>query len=136
MSAAQNLTYAVIQVVHNFGAVATVGGSFSALAFRGVDTRKKLARIVLGGWCVQAASGATFGATSYYFYHQLPDIGRIATDALVIKMSCVAAGILLLATYILKSGSWSVARINGSWHASSTLAVIALSSAAVLRWFS
>lgn len=136
MSVAQNLTYSVIQVAHNFGAVATVSGSFSALAFRGVDTRKKLAKITLGGWCVQAASGAAFGGTSYYFYHQLPDIGGIATDALVIKMSCVAAGILLLATYLLKSGSWSVAKINGAWHASSTLAVIALASAAFLRWFS
>jgi hypothetical protein len=136
MSATQNLTYAVIQVVHNFGAAATVGGSLAAIKFRGVDTRKTMARLVLGGWAAQAVSGAAFGGVSYYFYHRFPDISGIAVDALVIKMLCVAIGFLLLAAYLFRSDNWSVARINGAWIASSSLAVIALSSAAFLRWFS
>jgi hypothetical protein len=136
MSATQNLTYSVIQVVHNFGAVATVGGSLAALRFRGVDTRTKLARLALGGWGTQAASGAAFGGVSYYFYHRFPDISGIAIDALVIKMGCAAIGFLLLATYLFQSEKWTMARINGVWFASSLLAVVALSSAAFLRWFS
>jgi hypothetical protein len=136
MSATQNLTYAVIQVVHNFGAVATVGGSSAALKFRGVDTRKRLAWLVFSGWCVQGASGAAFGGVSYYFYGRFPDISGIAVNALVVKMLCVAIGFLLLATYLSRSNDWPVSRINGAWIASASLAVIALASAAFLRWFS
>ncbi len=86
MSATQNLTYAVVQVLHNFGAVATVGGSLAAIRFRDGVTRKKLAALALGGWATQAASGAAFGGVSYYFYNRLPDISGVAADALVIKM--------------------------------------------------
>ena len=136
MSTAQNLAYAIVQVAHNFGAVAAVGGSLAAVKFRGVDTRKKLAWLALAGWGTQAASGAAFGAVSYYFYHQFPDIAGIAVVALAIKMACAATGFLLLATYLFRSADWTAARMNAVWIASSALAVTALSAAAFLRWFS
>ena len=136
MSATQNLAYAIIQVAHNFGAVATTGGSLAAVKFRGMDTRKLLARVALAGWGTQALSGATFGAVSYYFYGQFPDIAGIAVAALFIKMACAATGFLLMATYLLRSNNWTTARINSAWVASSVLAVTALSAAAFLRWFS
>ncbi len=135
MSVAQNLSYSVIQVVHNFGAVATVGGSFAAIRFRDVITRKKLAALALGGWATQAASGAAFGGVSYYFYGRFPDISGIAANALVVKMVCAATGFLLLAGYLFKSDSWPASRINLAWVASCVLAVTAISSAAFLRWF-
>lgn len=136
MSATQNLAYAIIQVAHNFGAVAAVGGSLAAVKFRGIDTRKKLAWLALAGWGTQAASGAAFGAVSYYFYHRFPDIAGIAAIALGIKMACAASGFLLLAAYLLRSNDWAVTRMNAVWIASSALAVTALSAAAFLRWFS
>lgn len=136
MSATQNLAYAVVQVVHNFGAVATVSGSLAALLWRDTTTRRKLVWLTLGGWATQGASGATFGAVSYYFYHQFPDISGIAVAALLIKMTCVATGFLLLAAYRLRSERWSEARMNAVWIVSATLAVTALSAAAFLRWFS
>jgi hypothetical protein len=136
MSATQNLAYAAIQVAHNFGAAAVVGGSLAATRFRGVDTRKKFAWLTLAGWGTQAISGAAFGAISYYFYHQFPDISGIAVIALIIKMVCVAMGFLLMATYLFRGESWTVSRMNGAWIVSSALAVIALSAAAFLRWFS
>lgn len=136
MSVAQNLSYAIVQVAHNFGALAAVGGSLAAVKFRGVDTRKKLAWLALAGWGTQALSGVAFGAVSYYFYHRLPDIAGIALAALVIKMACVAIGFLLLAAYLFRGADWPVARMNAAWIASSALAVGALTAAAFLRWFS
>jgi len=136
MSVAQNLSYSIVQVAHNFGAVAATGGSLAALVLRAPDTRKRLAQIALGGWGVQALSGAAFGATSYYFYHAFPDIAGTALDALFIKMACVLLGLALLATYLARGRNWPAGTVNATWYASSALAVTALSAAAFLRWFS
>ena len=136
MSATQNLAYAVIQVVHNFGAVAAVGGSLAATKSSSVDTRNKLAWLALVGWGTQGASGVAFGAVSYYFYHQFPDISGIAVAALVVKMACAATGFLLLAVYLFRGGIWPEEKRCHAWFASSALAVTALSAAAFLRWFS
>ena len=136
MSAAQNLSYSVVQVVHNFGAVATVGGSLIATRLRDNVTRRRLAYMVLTGWVTQAVSGATFGMVSYYYYHQFPDISGIAIDALGVKMICVTLGILLLLAYLWLSSSWSESGKCKAWAGSSVLAVTAISAAAFLRWFS
>ena len=136
MSVAQNLDYAIVQVVHNFGAVAVVAGSLAAVKFRDVDTRRKMAWLVLSGWGIQAASGAAFGAVSFYFYHQFLNIEGVAVVALAIKMACAAAGFLLLAVYLLRSRNWTAGKMNGAWMASSAFAAIALAAAAFLRWFS
>lgn len=136
MSATQNLAYSVIQAVHNFGAVAAAGGTLAALKFRGVDTRKTLARLVLAGLVTQAVSGAAFGAVSYFFYHQFPDIAGIAVAALTVKILCVSIGFLLLATYLYRADGWTVAKMNVVWIALSSLTATALFAAAFLRWFS
>lgn len=136
MSSAQNLSYAAIQVVHNFGAVAVVAGSLIALKWHERAMRRKLAQLVLLGWLTQAATGATFGLTTYYYYHELPDISGIATYALGIKMLCATLGILMLAAYLRWGRDWKEQRLDRLWFASSALAVTALSSAAFLRWFS
>lgn len=136
MSATQNLAYTVVQAVHNFGAVAAVGGSLAALKFRSLDTRKGLARLVLAGLATQAASGAAFGGVSYYFYRRFPDIAGIAVVALAIKILCVSIGFLWLATYLFQGCAWTVAKTNLMWIALSLLTVTALSAAAFLRWFS
>ena len=136
MSVAQNLGYSAIQVVHNFGAVATVGGSILAIQIRDGLTRKRLAHLVLFGWVTQVASGAAFGVVTFYFYQHLPDISGIAIEALIIKMISATLGIILLMIYVFQSDRWSELNIRKAWFASSGLSVIAISSAAFLRWFS
>ena len=136
MSNAQNLAYAVVQVLHNFGAVAAVGGSLAASRVERADVRKKLAWLALAGWGTQAASGAIFGLVSYHFYHQFPDIAGIAVVALGVKMLCAATGFLLVAAYVLWGTNWPGRKGNAVLLSSVILAAIALSSAAFLRWFS
>jgi len=136
MSFAQNLSYSAIQVVHNFGAVATVGGSLIATRLREQATRRKLAYVVLGGWMTQAISGATFGLVSYWYYRHFPDISGIAIYALGLKMVCASLGILLSVIYLWQCVGWSQIARNRAWVLSSALAVTAISAAAFLRWFS
>jgi hypothetical protein len=136
MSAIQNVAYSVVQVAHNFGSVAVVGGAFAAIKFRGVDTRKWLAWIVLAGLLTQTASGAAFGIVSYFFYHHFPGIAGIAVVALGIKIFCVIIGFLLMVAYIFRSKNWTVATMNLIWFVLAALAVTSLSAAAILRWFS
>ncbi len=136
MSATQNLIYATVQVAHNLGAVAVVGGSLAGMSNAFAGARNKLARIALAGWGIQALSGATFGAVSYYYYHKFPDIGEIATAALVLKMGCAAAGFALLAAYLGWGAKWPEGSARGTLTASLALGITALSAAAVLRWFS
>ena len=136
MSAAQNLIYASVQVVHNFGAVAVVGGSLSALWLHDVVARRRLAMVSLAGWLMQAASGATFGMVTFHYHRQLPDISGVATYALGIKMMCAILAILLLASYLQKAEHWQEKSRNQTWVAASLLGISALSAAAFLRWFS
>jgi hypothetical protein len=141
MSDAQNLVYSAIQVVHNFGAVATVGGSIAAMLVP-PEARRKIAWLVFAGWTTQAISGPSFGMASYYFYGKFPDIAGIAIAALTIKIACVAAGFLLVAAYLcpcaryLPSCAHCMERFRGLvWPASALLAATALTAAAFLRWF-
>jgi hypothetical protein len=136
MSDLQNLSYAAIQVVHNLGAVVVVAGALTGLKWRERAIRRKLAWLTLLGWLTQAASGATFGLTTFYFYHELPDIGGIATLALGIKMLCASIGILMLAAYLWLGERWPEPRREMTWLAASVLGVTAISAAAFLRWFS
>ncbi|MES1983029.1 MAG: hypothetical protein V4443_11215 [Pseudomonadota bacterium] len=136
MSNSQNLAYTVVQVFHNFGAVAAVGGSLAATLAPAIQYRRKLAWLTLAGWGTQAASGASFGMVSYQFYGKFPDIAGVALDALIIKMLCVASGFLLVGFYLFRGQTWSAATQNRVWPISSALAVTAISAAAFLRWFS
>lgn len=132
----QNLSYAAIQVVHNFGAVAVVGGAVCALWSRLAGPRKTLAWIVLWGWAAQAASGGAFGAVSWLYYRHFPDIHGIAVAALLLKMACAAAGFMLAGVYLYRGLGWSERAQQTAWRALAVLAATALSAAAFLRWFS
>jgi len=130
----QNLAYAITQIFHNFGAVTVVGGAVFALLWRATDVQRRLARLVLAAWLVQAVSGVTFGAISYYYYAQFPDLTGIAVAALVVKIVCAALGISLTGWQLLAQSSEATRR--HSWMALCFLGMLALSAAAVLRWFS
>ncbi|MCK9201544.1 MAG: hypothetical protein WA056_10225 [Gallionella sp.] len=141
MSVAQNLAYSAVQAVHNFGAVATVGGSIAAM-LAAPEARRKFAWLALAGWTTQAVSGPALGLVSYYFDHRFPDIAGIAIAALTIKIICVALGFTLVAAYLcpceryLPSCAYCLERFRRLvWPTSTTLAVTALTAAAFLRWF-
>jgi hypothetical protein len=136
MSETQNLAYSVIQVFHNFGAVAAVGGSLAAVKIKTASTRRKVAWLALSGWVTQGASGVAFGAVSYYFYQRFPDISGIALGALLLKIACAAIGFMLLASYLYRGDRWTEKKTNGVCLASFALAATALTAAAFLRWFS
>lgn len=131
----ENLAYAIVQIVHNFGAVAIVGGALSALqpAARGMAPGRSLAWVVCAGWAVQAASGAAFGAVSYYHYGAFPDLHGVAVAALAVKMICAAAGLALSIACLVRDFSGPVrARL---WRGLAALGIVALTAAAFLRWF-
>jgi hypothetical protein len=134
----QNLIYALIQVIHNFGAVTVVGTAASALwLVRGsVAVRQRLSFLLALAWAIQAVSGMLFGATTYFYEKQLPDIHGIAVDALVIKIVCALTGFILAVVYVKSHSGWSADKQFFAWRISLVLGVVALSSAAFLRWFS
>lgn len=134
----QSLSYAAIQVAHNFGAAAVVGGSLFTRwpTHLGSEIQRKLAWLVLAGWTVQGASGGAFGAASYFWYGQFPDIHGLAIAALLIKIVCAVAGFLLAAAYLLYAVNWDETGRRRTWAGLLALGVTALAAAAFLRWFS
>jgi len=134
----QNLSYAVVQVVHNFGAATVVGSPLAALtlAHEHRDTQHKLAWLVLAGWVAQLASGAGFGAVSFYNYGKFPDLHGIAIAALAIKVACAGLALLLLLALIRTGATWTGEGRHRTWHALAGLGTTALTAAAFLRWFS
>lgn len=132
----QNLLYALIQVIHNFGAAAIVGmGVYETWLVRG-SLERRLASLLAVVWALQASSGALFGIVTYYYDGQLPDIHGVAVDALVIKIICAVAGFVLAVFYGKWGSSWSAQKCRFFWGASFALGAVALSAAAFLRWFS
>lgn len=134
----QNFIYALIQILHNFGAVAIVGIAAASLWLAGGNTvlLHRLAIFTALAWLIQAMSGAFFGLSTFYFEHHLPDIHGIAVDALIVKMLCAASGIILAVMYIKRDAQLSVASATSIWRILLALGVVALCSAAFLRWFS
>jgi hypothetical protein len=141
----QNLIYALIQVIHNIGAATVVGTAASALWLLRGDTglvrgnaavQHRLALLAAVAWAVQAASGASFGATTYYFEGNLPDIHGIAVDALLVKIVCAVAGFILAVTYARSGSGWTMDRQLVVWRMLLATGIVALCSAAFLRWFS
>jgi len=130
----QNFAYATAQIAHNFGAVAVEGGAVCALAWHKISVPRGLAWVVLCGWAAQALSGATLGAISFYYYGKFPEIHGTAIAALGVKMVCAALGFFLAAWWLYARPSAASSR--RVWLALCGLGVLALSSAAVLRWFS
>jgi hypothetical protein len=134
----QNLIYALIQVIHNFGAATVVGTATAAiwLAHGNAGVRHRLSFLMASAWAIQAASGVMFGATTYYFEKSLPDIHGVAVDALLVKTACATAGFVLAIVLIRHDRDWSTTKQFRAWRTLLALGVIALASAAFLRWFS
>ena len=134
----QNLGYAAIQIAHNFGAACVVGAPWFALwpVRLAPAQQRPLAWLVLAAWLVQTASGIGFGAASYAFYGQFPDIHGIAIGALLIKIGCAILATVLTTAYLVRSQRWVEAARRRAWLALLALGAVALTAAAFLRWFS
>lgn len=135
----QNLAYALTQVAHNFGAVAVTGGAVAALRLvprRTSWPARALARLVALAWLLQAASGAAFGAISFYYYERFPDLSSIGTAALGVKVACAGAGFVLTALYLARGHRWSEESCRLAWRVLAGLGAGALTAAAFLRWYS
>jgi hypothetical protein len=134
----QSLGYAIVQVAHNFGAAAVVGGAAFMLymAPQPIPLQRKFAWLVGIGWGTQVLSGMAFGAISHYYYGKFPDIHAIAIAALAIKMLCATFGLTIVALYLYYADGWVVRQRQLAWQILFALGAIALTAAAFLRWFS
>ncbi|MDH5546175.1 MAG: hypothetical protein OEZ43_11310 [Gammaproteobacteria bacterium] len=134
----ENLFYALTQLVHNFGAMAVVGGALATLylAAEKQGAQRKLAWLVLIGWGAQAASGISFGAISFYFYGETPDLHATAQVAFIIKLFCATSGGILALFYVISAHAWADGSRRRAWKTLTLFGVVALSAAAFLRWFS
>jgi hypothetical protein len=133
----ENLNYALVQLVHNFGAAAVVGLPILALypATQAGAVQRRFAWLVGLGWAVQAASGTGFSVVSYYYYEKLPDLHGVAFAALLIKILCAAGGFWIAALYVRRATGWTDERRLAAWKLLASLGVTALAAAAFLRWF-
>ena len=131
------LVYALVQAVHNLGAVAVVASPAAALGLRGRGgpLERRLAWTLLLAWGLQLASGAAFAATSYGFKGELPEVAGVALSSLVVKVVAAVAG-FLLAAVLLRVRPLSSPRSRAlAWMISLGLALAALLAAAPLRWY-
>jgi hypothetical protein len=135
---AQNLAYALTQVIHNFGAAAVLGGAVAALCMTPLQAQSEraLAWLVGTAWAAQIGSGMLFGAISFYYYGRFPEISGIAIVALTVKVISAGLGVLLVAVFLLRAARWTETWRKRVWQALIGLGVIALTAAAFLRWFS
>ncbi|MGA9486887.1 MAG: hypothetical protein WBV25_07420 [Methylocella sp.] len=131
----ENILYASVQLAHNFGAAAVTGLPIAALWFKPAPpVLRKMAWLTLLAWLVQSASGAGFGTVSFFQEGELPQIHHLAFVALCVKIACAALAVTLLTVHFLRltASGPGVAL----WRGLAILGVTALSSAAILRWFS
>ena len=132
----ENLVYALVQLMHNFGAATVVAVPVLAmfLASRGTTLAQNgLLLAVLVGWSVQIASGLGFAATSWHFHGELPEVESVALWALLIKITCSVTALLFIAYGWSRTSSKRNAK--PLWTVLLTVAAVALAAAAFLRWY-
>jgi len=137
MSDAANVSYALVQAVHNYGAVAVVGGPAAAVlwAREQKTVPMVLAWLTLSGWVVQGLSGISFAVTSYLSRGELPEVTGIALFALAIKVICALVGFSLIALYVITTPQRRETRQRKLFPALFFIGITALTGAAFLRWF-
>ena len=130
----ENILYAGIQIAHNFGAAAVAGLPIAALWLGPARTTfRKIAPLTLFAWLVQSASGAGFGAVSFFVVGELPEIHHLALVALGVKIACAVLAIALLGFKLL--GGLEAASDKATLISLAGLGSTALTCAAILRWF-
>jgi hypothetical protein len=131
------LVYALVQAIHNLGAVAVVASPAGALAFRatGKAVERRLAWILLLAWGLQALSGAGFALASYGLKGQLPEVTGVALGALVVKLAATAGGFAIAAALLWLRPLAAPRSRAVAWGVGLGLALAALTAASPLRWY-
>jgi hypothetical protein len=131
------LVYALVQAVHNLGAVAVVASPAGALAFRaqGPAIERRLAWTLLLAWGLQALSGAGFALASYGLKGQLPEVTGVALGALVVKLAATAGGCAIAAALLWLRPLAAPRSRAVAWGVCLGLALAALTAASPLRWY-
>jgi hypothetical protein len=93
-----------------------------------------MAWLTLLAWIAQALSGVGFGTVSFYEEGELPQIHHFALAALCVKIPCAAFAVILLTVHFPRRDAAGPG--VATWRGLTVLGVTALTSAAVLRWFS
>ena len=128
---AENLYYSLTQVVHNLNGALLLGVPLCWFWFTPQSLQpKRQLQLMLLLWLLQAASGVLFGVISYIFYSALPDLHPIAFRALVVKLFCVIAALVLCVWLLLQGRK----ERRNTWLWLAILGATAQSAAAVLRW--
>jgi hypothetical protein len=132
-----NFAYALVQMLHNFGAVAVVGSPAAAWLWAREHRAAPavLAWLVAAGWLVQALSGTGFAVVSHYSRGELPEVAGVALLALYVKVGCAAGSLGLVAYYLTRSAQSREKIQRWIWASLFAAGVAALSGAAVLRWY-
>ena len=150
-----NFLYTCVQMAHNLGAVAVVGSPAVAWVLIRVNQaarrlgsaeapdsstaaetlQRTLAWFTILAWSAQVASGAAFGATTYYLKSHLPELSGVAFAALGVKVGCAIAGFSLALVYLRIASRWSARMKLIVWQTLFALGLTALMAAAVLRWY-
>jgi len=127
------LVYALIQAIHNLGAVTLVAVPAAALAWQGrsAAVERRLSWTLLAAWGLQAAGGAAFAAASYGFKGQLPEATGVALAALGVKIAATVVGFGLATAQLWRDRRPGTA----DWVACMALAGTAFTAAALLRWY-
>ena len=132
-----NLIYTLLQIVHNFGAAAVVGGP-ALVYWLGRDNdaiQRRMAWLVVSGATAQLASGVGFGLASHFIKGQLPELEGVALIALVVKIICVTSSLVLMLRHLFRAEGVVSRPHRSVWLATLALGSIALAAAAFLRWY-
>ena len=133
----EDLAYALTQVLHNFGAVAVLGGAIFVLwPEPRLEYGRTFGWLILAAWGAQIASGGLFGLTSLYYYGETPDLSSVAMVALAVKVAAAISGFLLAAFYLSRGKGWDRMSVMRTYRSLAALGAVALTAAAFLRWFS
>lgn len=134
----QNLIYALIQLIHNFGAAAVIGIPVYVLMTRQkkVMEQHRFVVAVALAWLLQLVTGFSFGIVSLTFYGHLPDIHGVARIALLIKIICAITALAVIFFALKQKNTSTKNKIAMFWVIWLILGATALSSAAFLRWYS
>lgn len=133
-----NFIYTLLQIVHNFGAAMVVGSpavGYWLLGQGDTTLQRRLAWLTVAGAVAQVGSGIGFGLASQFVKGQLPEIEGVAFVALLVKLFCVAAIVVLMLRYVLTTASGEMPRQRRMWLVTLILGGVALAAAAFLRWY-
>jgi hypothetical protein len=132
----ENLTYTIVQILHNFGAVTVVGSPIAGWWLERKNLAvHRLTLLALLGWMAQGATGIGFALTSYTFKGAIPEVTGIALAALLIKVFATLIGFVAAILIFKKGRQWQSRTRIRTWQSMLFLSLSALTAAGFLRWY-